>query len=281
MSKRGPPEKRSPMTTTKESPKNAGNGKSAKAQAPESRSRDECLTAGKALRETLPRRAPCRVEAVAPSDAIPSRSWKIPIGIGFPNWFPSAMGACCAVRSPFCAAPRGSMACDLATTPTTGLRVQACGDCHLLNFGLFATPERNLVFDLNDFDETLPAPWEWDVKRLGVSFAVAARDNDHSDEDARDAAVECVRAYREKLRDCSKMSPLDVWYDRLDIRDPDLRRAPDAEATKAPEGNGRAGAQAYRRISVSEDQRRGRWTAPPAGSATDPASMWTRESTTR
>ena len=64
------------------------------------------------------------------------------------------------------------MAYDLATTPSTGLRVQACGDCHLLNFGLFATPERNLVFDINDFDETLPAPWEWDVKRLAVSFAV-------------------------------------------------------------------------------------------------------------
>ena len=79
--------------------------------------------------------------------------------------------------------------------------MQACGDCHLLEFGLFATPERNLVFDINDFDETLPAPWEWDVKRLAASFAVAARDNGHSDKEARDAAVECVRAYREHLRD--------------------------------------------------------------------------------
>ncbi len=70
----------------------------------------------------------------------------------------------------------GLMACDLATTPTTGLRVQACGDCHLLNFGLFATPERNLIFDISDFDETLPAPWEWDVKRLAVSLVVAGRD---------------------------------------------------------------------------------------------------------
>ena len=75
------------------------------------------------------------------------------------------------------------MAHDLATTPTTGIEVQACGDCHLLNFGAFATPERNLVFDLNDFDETLPAPWEWDVKRLVVSFLVAARDNRLSDDD--------------------------------------------------------------------------------------------------
>ena len=104
---------------------------------------------------------------------------------------------------------RGSaalMAYDLAATPTTGLRVQACGDCHLLNFGLFATPERNLVFDLNDFDETLPAPWEWDLKRLAVSIAIAGRDNQLSDADAREAVLECVRAYREHLREYSRMS---------------------------------------------------------------------------
>ena len=96
-----------------------------------------------------------------------------------------------------------------------------CGDCHLLNFGLFATPERNLVFDINDFDETLPAPWEWDLKRLAVSFAVAARDNRHSDKEARAAAVECVRAYREHLRDCSKKSPLEVWYEQSGCGNPD------------------------------------------------------------
>ena len=77
------------------------------------------------------------------------------------------------------------MAHDLATLSSTGMRVQACGDCHLLNFGLFATPERNLVFDLNDFDETLPAHWEWDVKRLAISFAVAARDNGQTDKYGR------------------------------------------------------------------------------------------------
>ena len=79
---------------------------------------------------------------------------------------------------------RGSaavMAHDLCTTPVSGIRVQACGDCHLANFGLFATPERNLVFDLNDFDETLPAPWEWDIKRLAASFVVAGRNRGLSD----------------------------------------------------------------------------------------------------
>src|SRR5262249_37005567 len=96
------------------------------------------------------------------------------------------------LRSPFTflRGSAGLMAYDLASTPTTGLRVQACGDCHLLNFGLFATPERNLIFDINDFDETLPAPWEWDVKRLAVSFAVAARDNRFTDKDAQAAAVQ-------------------------------------------------------------------------------------------
>ena len=124
------------------------------------------------------------------------------------------------VRSPFTFF-RGSaalMAYDLATTPITGIRVQACGDCHLLNFGVFATPERNLVFDLNDFDETLPAPWEWDIKRLVVSFLIAGRDNRLSDADGRDAVLECVRAYREHLRECSRMRPLEIWYQRLDAK---------------------------------------------------------------
>lgn len=115
---------------------------------------------------------------------------------------------------------RGSaaiMAYDLATTPNTGIQVQACGDCHLLNFGLFATPERNLVFDINDFDETHPAPWEWDLKRLAVSFVVSARSNQVADQDAQSVAASCARAYREHLREYSRMSPLEVWYERLDM----------------------------------------------------------------
>ena len=117
---------------------------------------------------------------------------------------------------------RGSaavMAADLAKTPATGIRVQACGDCHLLNFGGFATPERNILFDINDFDETLPAPWEWDVKRLVASFVLAARSNGLSDSDGRDAAVACARSYREHLRDYAEMSPLEVWYARISDED--------------------------------------------------------------
>jgi len=117
---------------------------------------------------------------------------------------------------------RGSaavMAADLAKTPSTGIRVQACGDCHLLNFGGFATPERNILFDINDFDETLPAPWEWDVKRLVASFVLAARSNSLSDSDGRDAAVSCARSYRRSMRKYSQMSPLEIWYARIDSDD--------------------------------------------------------------
>jgi uncharacterized protein (DUF2252 family) len=137
------------------------------------------------------------------------------------------------VRSPFTFF-RGSaalMAYDLASTPTTGIRVQACGDCHLLNFGAFATPERNLVFDLNDFDETLPAPWEWDLKRLVASFLIASRDNRLSDADGRNAVQECVRAYREHLRECSRMRPLEVWYQRFDAESL-IKGAPNAKERK-------------------------------------------------
>ena len=111
------------------------------------------------------------------------------------------------------------MAADLARTPNTGLRVQACGDCHLMNFGGFATPERNILFDINDFDETLPAPWEWDVKRLVASFVLAARSNGLSDSDGRDTAVACARSYRKRLREYAEMSPLEVWYARITLDD--------------------------------------------------------------
>jgi uncharacterized protein (DUF2252 family) len=106
----------------------------------------------------------------------------------------------------------GVMAADLARTPTTGLSVQACGDCHLVNFGGFATPERNVIFDINDFDETAPGPWEWDVKRLVASIALAARSNGLSDQRGRDCAVSCARRYREHMCEFAKMDPLAIWY---------------------------------------------------------------------
>ena len=121
--------------------------------------------------------------------------------------------------SPF-AFLRGSaavMAADLGAIPTTGLEVQACGDCHLMNFGLFATPERNVVFGLNDFDETMRGPWEWDLKRLTASFIVAARDVGLPDDAAVQIAAESVRAYRTRMTEYADMPPLEIWYDRLDL----------------------------------------------------------------
>ena len=122
-----------------------------------------------------------------------------------------------------------NMAVDLAKTPTTGFRVQACGDAHLGNFRCFATPERRVIFDINDLDETLPAPWEWDVKRLAASFVVACRMN-LSEKDGRDAALECVRSYRTHMAEFSKMRALDVWYASLEaealfatIKDEEIR----------------------------------------------------------
>ncbi|MFJ4445775.1 DUF2252 domain-containing protein [Pseudomonas sp. NPDC089422] len=196
---------------------------------PSFRSREERYAAGKRLREQIPRERHANWKSGRQRDmvAILEQSNRdrlqelVPIRYGR------------MLKSPFTFL-RGSaalMAHDLSQLPHIGARVQACGDCHLLNFGLFATPERNLVFDLNDFDETLPAPWEWDVKRLVASFAVAARDGGATDAQAHQVACRCARAYREHLRRFSKMNPLEVWYSRLDAQTL-LDEAPDAKARK-------------------------------------------------
>ena len=108
------------------------------------------------------------------------------------------------------------MAEDLASLPSTNIRLQSCGDCHLQNFGWFATPERNLIFDLTDFDETRRAPWEWDVKRLVASVVVASRELNFSKSQQLDLGQALVREYRERLTDYEQMSPLEMWYVRLD-----------------------------------------------------------------
>jgi uncharacterized protein (DUF2252 family) len=123
------------------------------------------------------------------------------------------------LQSPF-AFYRGAalnMAADLAHTPATGVHVQACGDCHLLNFGMFATPERREIFDINDLDETLPAPWEWDVKRLAASFVLACRNNGFEKSGARESVLACVRSYRKRMAEFSQMRVLDIWYAKLDV----------------------------------------------------------------
>lgn len=111
----------------------------------------------------------------------------------------------------------GIMAADLAGTPTTGIQVQLCGDCHLNNFGLYASPERRLLFDINDFDETLPGPWEWDLKRLVASFVIGCRSAaQYSAADGRNAVLAACRSYRTHMREFAEMGNLDVWYSHVD-----------------------------------------------------------------
>jgi uncharacterized protein (DUF2252 family) len=111
------------------------------------------------------------------------------------------------------------MATDLATTPTSGLRVQACGDAHVSNFGLFASPERALLFDINDFDETLPGPWEWDVKRLAASIVIAGRGSGFTDKQQRQAVLASTARYRATMADFATQPNLDVWYARAEVQE--------------------------------------------------------------
>ncbi len=111
------------------------------------------------------------------------------------------------------------MAADLALTPASGLDVQLCGDAHLSNFGVFASPERELLFDINDFDETLPGPWEWDVKRLTASLCVAGRDRGLTKQETADVLVWTAQAYRQSMRGFAQMPNLAVWYAKMNVRD--------------------------------------------------------------
>jgi uncharacterized protein (DUF2252 family) len=187
------------------------------AEAPEKTNHTlaERLAKGKALRGRTPRSshahwepAPNRPDAVALLEL--SSQGRVP------ELIPIRYGRM--LRSPF-AFFRGSaaaMAFDLAATPTTGIHVQLCGDCHLMNFGGFGTPERNFIFDLVDFDETLPGPWEWDVKRLAASVLLAGQTNGFSKRNCKDATLACVRSYRQRTNEFAGMHALDVWYARID-----------------------------------------------------------------
>ena len=160
------------------------------------------------------------------------------------------------------------MAWDLAHTPTTDIRVQACGDAHLLNFGMFAAPDRRLVFDVNDFDETLPAPFDWDVKRLAASFTVAARDNGFPDAKAHTAARLAVRSYRTEMANYARMRFLKVWYSRIDVNE--VSRVFDAlQPKEAVRRRRRDIAKAHRRTSLKAflkmcDQVEGQYRIRPA-----------------
>src|SRR5579863_489787 len=179
---------------------------------------DERRKDGKALRDTVSRRAHAGWKA--PDRRRDSVEILLESNEGrLPSLIPIRFGRM--MQSPF-SFYRGSasiMAADLATTAQSGLIVQACGDAHLLNFGAFATPERNVVFDINDLDETLPAPWEWDVKRLAASVVIAGRYLRLSETEAARAAEATVRSYREHMADYSSKRALEVWYETIGVDD--------------------------------------------------------------
>jgi uncharacterized protein (DUF2252 family) len=170
---------------------------------------------GKKLRDTIPRNAHAAWRAPG-NRADPLAILHAKDATRQPDLVPLRYGRMLQSPFTFYRGSAGVMAADLAATPTTGIHVQACGDAHLMNFGGFATPERHLIFDVNDLDETLPAPWEWDVKRLVASFVLAARANQLSDADGRNAAVACAASYRHAMRDFMGMDVLEIWYSRLD-----------------------------------------------------------------
>jgi uncharacterized protein (DUF2252 family) len=141
------------------------------------------------------------------------------------------------------------MAHDLSTTPSTGLSVQACGDAHLSNFGTYGSPERQLVFDINDFDETLPGPWEWDVKRLAASFVIAGRHNGFEEDDSLNIAERAVSTYRTTMNEFAEKRTLDVWYSHLSVEL--IRKGFESRGnTKAAKRSKKAGRKSRRRDSL-------------------------------
>jgi uncharacterized protein (DUF2252 family) len=182
----------------------------------EDRSADERRAAGKALRDAVPR--------ASHGGWTPPKHRRDPVDVlnesnegRLAYLIPIRYGRMAHSPFNFFRGSAAVMAADLASNPQSGLRVQACGDAHLLNFGCFATPERKIIFDINDFDETLPAPWEWDLKRLAASVVIAARHLGLSNSDAARAATDAARAYRERMANYASMRALQVWYDAIDV----------------------------------------------------------------
>jgi uncharacterized protein (DUF2252 family) len=176
----------------------------------------ERVARGKAARAEVPRSSHAAFEP-APRRTDPVKVLERQAKTRVPELVPIRYGRMLVSAFTFYRGAAMIMAGDLAATPRSGLMVQCCGDAHLSNFGVFASPERRLMFDLNDFDETLPGPWEWDVKRLAVSMLIAAQDNGFAVSDQDRVVLDTVESYRTAMADFAAMNNLDVWYSHLDI----------------------------------------------------------------
>ena len=191
----------------------------AKTVARKARTSDERYVDGKALRVKCPRNSHAKVIIAKEKNRDIVALIKASNQDRLENLIPVRHGRMSQSSFAFFRGTDAVQAHDLADTPTSGIIVQACGDCHLMNFGGFATPERNLIFDINDFDETLPAPFEWDLKRLAASFVVAARWRGFKAADARRIVERMVRAYRESMLDRMSFGVLEGWYSRMTMDD--------------------------------------------------------------
>ncbi|QTZ90740.1 DUF2252 domain-containing protein [Streptomyces auratus] len=201
------------------------------ASGPTARERAE---RGRALRSEVPRSRHAEFTP-APDRADPVDIVERQSALRVPELVPLRYGRMLESPFRFYRGAAAIMAADLATTPSTGLRAQLCGDAHLLNFRLLASPERHLMFDINDFDETLPGPWEWDVKRLAASFAIAARQNGFSEPERAGIVRAAGASYREQMRRYAQMRTLDVWYAHADMAEVEAEEAQELGA------RGRAG----------------------------------------
>jgi uncharacterized protein (DUF2252 family) len=209
----------------------------------------ERVALGKAARKTTPRSSHAEF-APGPSRADPVELLERQAKTRLPELVPIRYGRM--LVSPFAFYRGGAliMANDLATTPRSGLTAQCCGDAHLSNFGVFASPERTLVFDINDFDETLPGPWEWDVKRLAASMTIAAQANSFPHKDQERVVLDTVAEYRRAMATFGAMKNLDVWYAHLDI-DETVARFGSQLRTKAVKRTEKQLAKARTRDSMS------------------------------
>ena len=205
------------MTSTAKAPQTAvrqrGAGAATRSETPAA---SDSRALGKAARSTVPRASHADFQP-APGRTDPVELLERQARTRVPELVPIRYGRMLASPFAFYRGGAAIMAEDLASSPRSGLQVQCCGDAHLSNFGVFASPDRRLVFDVNDFDETLPGPWEWDVKRLAASMLIAAQSNGFPRRDQRRAVLDSVSSYRKAMSSFARMGELEVWYSRFEV----------------------------------------------------------------